>query len=178
TPGFTIHSMNFLNENSGWITGDAGYILRTTDGGNRWDSLISNTHSGLKSIQFINNDTGFAVGYNGLILRTTNGGGPGFPVGIKEFSSESPEGFYLSQNFPNPFNPKTIINYTLSAPQGGSMFSYVQLKIYDMLGNEVATLVNERKSPGSYSVEFDGADFSSGIYFIKLRQATLNKSEK
>ncbi len=70
--------------------------------------------------------------------------------------------YNLFQNYPNPFNPKTIINYQCL------MFNYVSLKVYDALGKEVATLVNEKQSAGNYSVEFDGSNYPSGIYFYRL----------
>ncbi len=73
-----------------------------------------------------------------------------------------PTEYSLSQNFPNPFNPKTIINYQCPAN------AHVELKIYDILGQVVETLVDENKNSGSYSVQFDGSNFSSGIYFYKL----------
>lgn len=73
-----------------------------------------------------------------------------------------PSEYSLSQNYPNPFNPNTIINYELG------ITNFVKLNIYDILGNEVATLVNEKKIPGSYSVEYSGENLSSGIYFYKL----------
>ncbi|HMS64080.1 MAG TPA: T9SS type A sorting domain-containing protein [Ignavibacteria bacterium] len=70
--------------------------------------------------------------------------------------------FSLSQNYPNPFNPGTKINYELSASGGGN---FISLKVYDILGNEIATLVNQKQNAGSYSVDFDGRNLSSGIYF-------------
>jgi hypothetical protein len=79
-----------------------------------------------------------------------------------------PKEFSLEQNYPNPFNPGTIIQYAIGSRQ------YVTLKVYDVLGNEVATLVNEYKAAGSYKVEFNvGRDSSpalaSGIYFYQLK---------
>jgi len=76
-----------------------------------------------------------------------------------------PEGYSLSQNYPNPFNPVTKINYELRIKN----YEFVSLKVFDALGKEVATLVNEKKSSGRYEVEFDGSNFSSGIYFYKLQ---------
>ncbi|MFZ1322102.1 MAG: T9SS type A sorting domain-containing protein [Ignavibacteria bacterium] len=73
-----------------------------------------------------------------------------------------PDKFLLNQNYPNPFNPKTIINYEL--PVTGN----AELKIFDVLGNEVAILVNEKQSAGSYKVDFDGSNFASGVYFYRL----------
>ncbi|MDQ3021510.1 MAG: T9SS type A sorting domain-containing protein [Bacteroidota bacterium] len=73
-----------------------------------------------------------------------------------------PEKFLLSQNYPNPFNPNTIISYQLAAN------SIASLKIYDVLGNEVSTLVNEKQNAGYYAIDFNGSNLSSGVYFYKL----------
>jgi len=73
-----------------------------------------------------------------------------------------PQTFQLSQNYPNPFNPTTSIRYTVSS------ITNVRLAIYDVLGREVATLVNEEKPAGEYTVRFDGSGLSSGVYFYRL----------
>ncbi|MBK6506871.1 MAG: T9SS type A sorting domain-containing protein [Ignavibacteria bacterium] len=83
-------------------------------------------------------------------------------TGIKHISSIVPSSFALEQNFPNPFNPKTNINYQLR------ITNLVKLTVYDVLGHEVATLVNEKQSAGTYQVEFDGSGFASGVYFYKI----------
>jgi hypothetical protein len=90
-----------------------------------------------------------------------------------------PTKFELSQNYPNPFNLSTKIKYTipnvsLSAVEG----SRVQLKVYDVLGNEVANLVNDYKPAGSYEVEFDASKLSSGIYFYKLQAGSFTATKK
>ncbi len=79
-----------------------------------------------------------------------------------EWHSEIPTVYSLSQNYPNPFNPVTKINFAL--PKQG----FVTLKIYDVLGREVRTLVNEVKSAGNFSVDFNASEYSSGVYFYKL----------
>jgi hypothetical protein len=83
-------------------------------------------------------------------------------VGVNPSGSELPKVYSLSQNYPNPFNPVTKINFAL--PKQG----FVSLKIYDVLGREVRNLVSEVKSAGTYSVDFNASEFSSGIYFYKL----------
>jgi hypothetical protein len=83
-----------------------------------------------------------------------------------------PDKFELSQNYPNPFNPSTRIKYQLSS------ISQVTLKVYDVLGNEVATLVNEEKPAGSYEVDFDASQLSSGIYFYKLQAGSFFETKK
>ena len=79
--------------------------------------------------------------------------------------------FKLSQNYPNPFNPVTIIYYQITNK------NFVSLKVYDALGSEIATLVNEQKAPGRYSVEFDGSNLASGIYYYRIT-AGINTSVK
>jgi len=74
----------------------------------------------------------------------------------------TPTCFELEQNYPNPFNPTTRIRYAISSKE------YVVLKVYDVLGRDVATLVSEVKNPGSYEVRFDGSRFASGVYFYQL----------
>ena len=97
---------------------------------------------------------------------------------IKQISNIVPEKISLEQNYPNPFNPKTIINYSLPNTQ------HTILKVYDVLGNEIATLVNQNQNSGSYSVEFDaslfgqGKNLSSGIYFYKLETANYSETRR
>ncbi len=83
------------------------------------------------------------------------------PVGITNIN-ENAEDYFLSQNYPNPFNPVTVIKYNV--PVSGN----VSLKIYDMVGREVRTLVNGFISAGTYNVNFNGSELSSGVYFYKL----------
>lgn len=83
-----------------------------------------------------------------------------------------PEKFSLSQNFPNPFNPSTRINFDIPVN------SFITLKVYDVLGNEVKTLVNENKTAGSYSIDFNAADLSSGIYIYKLNAQNFSSVKK
>ena len=81
-------------------------------------------------------------------------------------------GYVLNQNYPNPFNPTTIIRYSI--PE----FSKVNLKVYDILGNEVATLVDEEKPAGNFEVVFDGSSLSSGVYFYKMTAGNYSASKK
>jgi len=83
-----------------------------------------------------------------------------------------PSKFALHQNYPNPFNPFTVISYDIPT------VSNVMLKVYDMLGREVATLVNEVKSPGTYEVQFDASHLASGIYFYKLTAGNFTSVKK
>lgn len=93
-------------------------------------------------------------------------------VGMKKINNNIPDKFSLLQNYPNPFNPKTNINYQLPID------NYVKLTIFDALGREAAVLVNEKQSAGNYSVEWDGTNYSSGLYFYKLETENFVESKK
>ena len=96
-------------------------------------------------------------------------------TGIKEKSELTPKNFKLEQNYPNPFNPTTKIKYSIPAVETGYALS-VQLKVYDLLGKEIKTLVNAEQQPGNYEVTFNGSGLPSGIYFYKLKVFSLNSS--
>jgi hypothetical protein len=83
-----------------------------------------------------------------------------------------PDGYTLGQNYPNPFNPSTEISYILPEQ------NFVTLKVFDVLGKEVATLVNEEKPAGKYEVDFDASTFSSGLYFYELRTENISITKK
>jgi hypothetical protein len=143
-----------------FICGNNGKIFTSIDDGSNWTEQITGVNFKLNAIIF-RDTTGFAVGDNGTILFTSNGGG------INSVDEKiQPNEIVLYQNYPNPFNPITNIEYKINSKQ------YVQLKVYDILGNEITTLVNEEQPAGGYKVEFDptlkNLDQSSGIYFYQL----------
>ena len=96
---------------------------------------------------------------------------------IVEVNVETPTQFALEQNYPNPFNPTTTIKYSVPKIINHKS-SIINLKIYDILGNEVATLVNENKAPGNYEVNFDGSNLSSGVYFYRLETGSFTSVKK
>jgi hypothetical protein len=112
---------------------------------------------------------------NGVVYGDTT-----VPVGIKSNNFNIPDNFSLSQNYPNPFNPVTKIKFTVplsrGVPEGRG--ASVNLKIYDILGREIATLVNEPLSPGAYEVEWDASNYPSGVYFYKLITAGYTETRK
>jgi L-ascorbate metabolism protein UlaG (beta-lactamase superfamily) len=87
-------------------------------------------------------------------------------------TNNKPDGFRLNQNYPNPFNPITTIEFSI--PE----HNFVTLKVFDMLGNDICSLVKEEKIPGRYHVNFDGDTFSSGIYFYKLYAGSFTETKK
>jgi hypothetical protein len=109
---------------------------------------------------------------DGIIYGDTS-----LPVGIIQISSNLPEQYSLSQNYPNPFNPTTKIKFEIPS-NVKSETSNVKIIIYDILGKEVATLVNDRLQPGTYEVEFDGSNYPSGVYFYKLITNSFNQTKR
>lgn len=93
-------------------------------------------------------------------------------VSVDDISDLTPGSYSLNQNYPNPFNPSTKISYTI--PKAG----FVELTIYDALGNVISTLVQDSKEAGSYDVEFNGKGLSSGIYFYKLKSGNFSDVKK
>jgi hypothetical protein len=94
------------------------------------------------------------------------------PTGIGEEKDQLPKGFVLNQNYPNPFNPTTVINYRLPSR------SYVTLKVYNVLGEEVSILVNGIKEAGSYEAKFDAGRLASGVYFYRLTAGSFMFTKK
>ena len=194
-----VRDVFFLNSNSGWVCGDDGKARRTTNGGINWSIADVPLDEDLTSIFFVDNLNGMTTGENGGIYRTRDGGNTwetnilpismpndvymtatnrAFIVGDKgsvlkyeetvtgtgiTFTNEVPEGYYLEQNYPNPFNPSTTIKFGLKSA------SLVSLKIYDITGREVATLINnERMNAGIVTKSFTADGLASGVYFYSL----------
>jgi hypothetical protein len=93
------------------------------------------------------------------------------PTGVKNLK-EVPDAYALEQNYPNPFNPATVIKY--SVPR----YSFISLKVFDVIGNEVAVLVNGMKQPGNYAVPFNGSGLASGVYIYQLKADGFVDSKK
>ena len=128
-------------------------------GGSGFDQAFSVQQTSDGGYIAVGRTTSFgAGGSDPLLIRVS----PENPTGIDVQASTVPGQFQLLQNYPNPFNPKTIIHYQLSTD------SYVSLSVYDLLGREVAVLVNEKKAPGSYDVDFDASGLASGVYLYRL----------
>jgi hypothetical protein len=117
---------------------------------------------------FVNAATGWASGDNGTILKTTNGG----VTSINQISNEVPGEFKLYQNYPNPFNPMTNVKFQI--PNAG----IVKLIIYDILGREAATFIDENLKPGTYEAEWDASNYPSGVYFYKILAGNYTETRK
>ncbi len=119
--------------------------------------------SSIYTMAFIQNDADRTI---------LNAGRPGMLVGIEPYINETPSSFELKQNFPNPFNPTTNINFSL--PKS----SYVSLKVYDLVGKEVKTLVDGNQQQGTYNIMFDAVNLPSGIYFYTLKTNEFTATKK
>jgi photosystem II stability/assembly factor-like uncharacterized protein len=191
----------FMDANNGLVVGSGGTILGTTDGGLNWTSQSIGTNTNLYAVSynsgnwvvvgsegtiirngvfqtsgtlndlfgvsFTDANNGWAVGGNGTILRTTNGG---VTFIEEEQIDEIPTEFLLSQNYPNPFNPSTRLKYSI--PNS----SQVVIKVYDILGNEIETLVNEEKPAGTYEITWSAESLPSGVYFYQLKASDPSTS--
>ena len=91
---------------------------------------------------------------------------------VEENQTKIPNSFALEQNYPNPFNPSTNITFSVGT------YSYTSLQVYDLLGREVATLVNEKKPAGTYTMRWNASGFPSGVYFYRLRIGSLTETKK
>jgi photosystem II stability/assembly factor-like uncharacterized protein len=97
-------------------------------------------------------------------------------VSVKTDNDLIPDKYSLQQNYPNPFNPSTVISYTI--PVGTRRGVFVQLKVYDVIGREVAVLVNEEKPAGNYKIKFNGSNLPSGVYFYRIQAGSFTDTKK
>jgi hypothetical protein len=164
-------AVHFVSPELGWAVGYAGTIIRTNDGGATWQAQESGVTTNLWGVHFLDAQTGWAAGWTGTIVHTTNGG-----TTFVESFDWRPDEFALHQNYPNPFNPTTNVGFRLPpevrrrrTQAGIADFGFVSLKVFDVLGREVATLVSEQLPAGEYQRAFDARSLSSGVYYYQLR---------
>lgn len=176
-----LRSVRFVDNLRGWAGGSNGVILTTSNGGSVWNLQNSNTDRCINTLFFVNQNLGWAGGANGTLLKYNNQFGPP-STDVSSTSDDTgltknsdgiiPTVNSLQQNYPNPFNPRTTINYSLE--QSG----LVSLRIYDITGREVASLVNENKSAGNYSVDFNAGNLASGMYIYILKSGNFIQTKK
>jgi hypothetical protein len=133
------------------------------------------TSTEIQNYKYIDEISGIHARSLGYRLKQQNYDGSYEYSDAVEVTNLAPTEYVLQQNYPNPFNPSTIIRYEIP-DQGDNIL--VVLKLFDVLGNEVATLVNEEKDAGRYSVEFNASNLPSGIYFYRLRAGSFTETKK
>jgi hypothetical protein len=156
-------------------TNNSGFeILRSTQNDNAWENIGFvpgfGTTTEIHHYSFI--DESLQTGNYQYRLKQIDFDGTFEYSNIIEVTVDAPTKYSLEQNYPNPFNPVTSIQYVVGS-QG-----HVTLKVYDVLGNEVATFINDQKQAGTYEVEFNGTELPSGIYFYQLKAGTFVETKK
>jgi len=146
-------------------------VHRSTDDGGHWTLLgTAQCANVLANITFDSDGTCYAS-CGGWLFRTKEG-----TLGLDEqIITDTPEHYGLSQNYPNPFNPTTGIQFTVGS---GQLTVHTTLKIHNILGQEVATLVNEEKEPGFYTVTWDASEMASGVYFYRLQAGDFSETRR
>lgn len=184
SPGITgvISSIEFADSLHGWACGDSGKIIYTSNGGINWFRQATNVYFNLSKLSFANQHTGYAIGiffstpyWNDNIMMKTTTGGLTF---VQNTGNEIPLEFKLFQNYPNPFNPSTKIKFDVPLDSRLRGNDKVTLKVFDVLGREIAVLVNEMLKAGTYETEWDGTKYPSGVYFYKLITSDYTETRK
>jgi photosystem II stability/assembly factor-like uncharacterized protein len=170
-----FYSIDALDTLNAVTVSNGGSIYWTSDGGKHWvQQAPSGKYKFLRNVQILSEKVAYAVGDKGTILKTTTGG----VTWVNDNSDAISKVFALFQNYPNPFNPVTTIKYTIPTT------TVVTLKVYDVLGSEIATLVNEEKPAGTHSVNFSVGSFgaasnlTSGVYFYQLKAGRFVETKK
>ena len=172
------HDLDFRSETEVWAPlGFDNVFIVSTDAGTSWAQISTPDSTSIYDLIFPDSLHGFAVGEEGAILKYK----PPIVDEVKDIVRTIPDGYQLYQNYPNPFNPITKIKFSIPSNQIGKSID-VQIVVFDLLGNEVATILDKELFPGSYEIEF-GAMVSnrqlvSGIYFYQLRIGGFVKTKK
>lgn len=160
--GFNVFEIFFINSEKGWC-GEVSdfFVLATTNSGVNWGTQSSPIFEpgGLFMI-----DSLMGWAYSGFninnLMKTTNGGGNINAVSV--INTSVPVNFQLYQNYPNPFNPSTNIEFAVSKR------SFIRLIVFDVLGREIETIVNEELNAGTYKITWDASKYASGMYFYHI----------
>jgi hypothetical protein len=159
-----------LNWNTATEVNNYGFEVEKQSSINNWSKIGfvegNGTTNAPKSYSFLDKSVSGKISYR--LKQIDRDGKFEYSKVIEAEVVAAPKVFGLEQNFPNPFNPSTVINYSITHA------SNVVLKVYDILGGEVATLVTETKSPGSYSVIFNASALANGVYFYRLNAGQLS----
>ncbi|MCD4732503.1 MAG: T9SS type A sorting domain-containing protein [Bacteroidales bacterium] len=154
-----LNNIYFTNNTTGYIAGEGGVMLKTTDGGFTWYPQYTGTNNNLRGLTFIDQSSGYTVGSGGTILKTTNGGGGVILPSVAEIKTTD----YNMHIYPNPVSNYTWIAWELSDR------SDVQISLYDLSGREVKKILTTRQLQGKQKVKMDAASIPAGIYLVVLK---------
>ncbi|MFZ1321169.1 MAG: YCF48-related protein [Ignavibacteria bacterium] len=161
-------SIDYRTKSEIWMAlGFSGAWAYSSDTGHTWETFPTTDIAAINSVKFVDSLHGWAVGNHGAILKYV----PDL-VSITQIENVLPDKYFLSQNYPNPFNPVTVIKYEI--PVTG----LVKLIVYDILGNVVSELVNEKLNAGIYSVKFNAKNLSSGVYYYKINSDEFTETKR
>lgn len=163
-----LNDIYFVDINTGYIAGEGGVMLKTTNGGAIWYPQYTGTSNNLRAVAFIDNTTGFTAGSGVSILKTTNGGGGV----ILPFVSENRTKNFNIDIFPNPVSSQAWIAYELSDR------SAVQISLYDLSGREIKNIISGKQQQGKQKVKIDASFIQPGIYLIVIKVSDQLFSEK
>jgi photosystem II stability/assembly factor-like uncharacterized protein len=159
-----IFDVKFVSSTVVIGTSENGTLVRSEDAGDTWTTIITTAEVDLYSVNFGSLSFGISTGGASTELYTTDGGISWSTSIVPPSASKNViEPVSISQNYPNPFNPSTVISYNVTDNAN------VSIKVFDMTGREIRTLVNSFQNAGSYSVNFNASNLASGIYFYVLR---------
>ncbi len=169
----TLRSIYFHTLDSGVVVGDNGTILFTTNGGESWytDPYFDSPNTRhFSSVAITNNNYGTYTAMSDSFFIFSEEAVT--VTGVENVLTETPTRFALSQNYPNPFNPGTAIAFSIPSK------SFVSLKVFDLAGREVSTVISEELPPGNYSRQWNATGLASGIYMYRLETGTFAETKK
>jgi len=164
---FNLRNICFINNNTGWISGESGLMYATTNRGIQWMLQKTPTNIELNNI-FVNDSTGWIFGKDGTILKTTSG----VISKIIKLNNEIPEKFHLYQNYPNPFNNSTRIKFQVPVNTD------IKISLYDMRGRLLKIITDSKYETGVYELIINGDEYSSGVYFYMLSSSNYIQTKK
>ncbi len=157
--GVALMDVHFTNLNHGWLCGSGGFLSSTTEAGDTWETQTPPAVETFNSVYFVNDTLGYLVTASGRIFRKS----------ITEIIDSTPHqhdhsatSFELMNNYPNPFNPSTTIEFSLPAA------GFTTLTVYDILGQQIAQPIHQAMSSGLHRVDFQATGLPSGAYFYQL----------
>ncbi|MBK8944154.1 MAG: T9SS type A sorting domain-containing protein [Ignavibacteriae bacterium] len=181
---YKINDIVFTDSENGIFIGNDseynGVIFKTSDGGKNLKLVLDNQIGELYDVEIKDKNIWISGNY-GLLLKSKDS----ILTSVDEKKSV-PQNLILHQNYPNPFNPITNIEYSIPTNMKSEMsdivsdfsLSKISLKIYDILGREIKTLVNEIQKPGNYKIQFDGSNLSSGVYYYRIKYDSFLQTRK
>ena len=164
--GDDMYDVEFISDSVAYVVGEAGKIYKTVNGGMNWAAEMSPTIENLQKIGY-RNQVLWAVGQNATIVKLDMR-----PNSIGSGEWQVVGQYHLAQNYPNPFNPATTISFMLKKA------GLVELDIYNIQGQKVASLLNQKMNAGRNSVTWDAGHLASGVYFYKLTSGDFTDVKK